>query len=109
MGRIRHGIDDDLAAGEACGPVGPPTTKLPVRLTRKSEALFGIHPSGNAEAIVSAIISFTMLGVFLPLRCANCAEWRPRRCIDGLAVDILHGNHNAASGWRSNSVAAVPT
>src|SRR3954454_11615340 len=34
-------------------PSGPPTTKLPVGLTRKSDDFFGIHPSGSAEATAS--------------------------------------------------------
>src|SRR5262249_5665585 len=50
-------------------PSGPPTTKLPVGLTRKSDGFFGIHPSGSADATAPAIRSFTMPGVyFLPLR-----------------------------------------
>ena len=32
-------------------PSGPPITKLPVGLTRKSEARFGIQPLGSAEVI----------------------------------------------------------
>src|SRR5262245_54085338 len=52
-------------------PSGPPITKLPVGLTRKSEAFFGIQPFGSAEATASLISSLTMLGVyFLPLRVA---------------------------------------
>src|ERR1700716_3449338 len=50
-------------------PSGPPTTKLPVGLTRKSDGLFGIHPSSRAEATASPIRSFTIAGeYFLPLR-----------------------------------------
>src|SRR3974390_375775 len=50
-------------------PSGPPTTKLPVGLTRKSLGRFGIQPSGRAEATASAIRSLAIAGVyFLPLR-----------------------------------------
>ena len=50
-------------------PSGPPTTKLPVGLTRKSDGLFGIQPFGSADSTASAIMSLTMPGVyFLPLR-----------------------------------------
>src|SRR4029079_15191965 len=44
-------------------PSGPPTTKLPVGLTRKSDALFGIQPFGNADSTALSIISRTMPGV----------------------------------------------
>src|SRR6516164_3978185 len=87
-------------------PSGPPTTKLPVGLTRKSEVFFGIQPSGNAEATVSAIISLTMLGVyFLPLRL------RALCCVDtttlvqptGLPSTYCTVTWLFESGWRSNS------
>src|SRR5262245_66549100 len=55
-------------------PSGPPTTKLPVGLTRKSDAFFGIQPFGSADSTASPIRSLTMPGLyFLPLRvCALC-------------------------------------
>src|ERR1700743_2342075 len=50
-------------------PSGPPTTKLPVGLTRKSEDFFGIQPFGSADSTAFSIKSRTMPGVyFLPLR-----------------------------------------
>src|SRR3954449_8124322 len=50
-------------------PSGPPTTKLPVGLTRKSDDFFGIQPFGSADSTASSIRSRTMPGVyFLPLR-----------------------------------------
>src|SRR5207302_470861 len=50
-------------------PSGPPTTKLPVGLTRKSLARFGIQPSGSAEATASPIKSLTIAGeYFFPFR-----------------------------------------
>src|SRR5690242_168860 len=50
-------------------PSGPPTTKLPVGLTRKSDTSLGIQPAGRAEVTESAIISLTIPGVYLlPLR-----------------------------------------
>jgi hypothetical protein len=47
---------------------------VPVGLTRKSFAFFGIQPSGSADSTASPISSLTMPGVyFLPLRvCALC-------------------------------------
>src|SRR6187397_1062728 len=55
-------------------PSGPPITKLPVGLTRKSDGFFGIHPFGSADSTASEIISLIRPGVyFLPLRlCALC-------------------------------------
>src|SRR3954449_7932890 len=50
-------------------PSGPPTTKLPVGLTRKSEDFSGIQPLGSAASTSCAIMSLIRLGeYFLPLR-----------------------------------------
>src|SRR5437016_8867805 len=50
-------------------PSGPPTTKLPVGLTRKSDGFFGIQPFGSEDSTAVPIRSLTMPGVyFLPLR-----------------------------------------
>src|ERR1700730_5022367 len=50
-------------------PSGPPITKLPVGLTRKSDGLLGIQPFGSADSTAPAIMSLTMPGVyFLALR-----------------------------------------
>src|SRR5437762_13272187 len=48
---------------------GPPTTKLPVGLTRKSEDFSGIQPFGSAASTSWAIMSLIRLGeYFLPFR-----------------------------------------
>src|SRR3954453_7957269 len=50
-------------------PSGPPMTKLPVGLTRKSDGFFGIHPFGSEDSTAAPIRSLTIPGVyFLPLR-----------------------------------------
>src|ERR1700744_2016793 len=87
-------------------PSGPPTTKLPVGLTRKSLDFAGIQPSGSAEVTASSIISLTMPGVyFLALRvCALC-------CVDtttlvqptGLPSTYFTVTWLLASGCRSNN------
>src|SRR5579872_6082885 len=87
-------------------PSGPPTTKLPVGLTRKSLGFFGIHPFGSADSTVSAIRSLTMLGVyFLPLRvCALC--WVETTTLvqpTGLPSTYLTVTWLFESGCRSNS------
>src|SRR6202045_1938782 len=50
-------------------PSGPPTTKLPVGLTRKSEDFAGIQPFGSADSTAVEIISLIRPGeYFLLLR-----------------------------------------
>src|SRR6516225_7722671 len=100
------GVDDDLAAGEAAVPVGPPTTKLPVGLTRKSFDRFGIQPSGSAEATASPIKSFTIAGeYFLPLRVSAlcCVETTTLVHPTGLPSMYCTVTWLLASGCRSNS------
>src|ERR1700730_16156377 len=87
-------------------PSGPPMTKLPVGLTRKSDAFFGIHHSGRAEATASAISSLTMLGVyFLPLRVSAlcCVDTTTLVQPTGLPSTYLTVTWLLASGCRSNS------
>src|ERR1700748_2192143 len=48
-------------------PSGPPTTKLPVGLTRKSEDFAGIQPFGNADSTAVEIISLIRPGVYFLL------------------------------------------
>src|ERR1700744_2209998 len=48
-------------------PSGPPTPKLPVGLTRKSDDLEGIHPLGSADSTAVEIISLTRPGVYFLL------------------------------------------
>src|SRR6478672_12657227 len=58
-------------------PSGPPTTKLPVGLTKKSVAFLGIQPLGSDLATCPAIISLIMPELyFLPLGVASrcCVE-----------------------------------
>src|ERR1700760_620458 len=87
-------------------PSGPPTTKLPVGLTRKSDDFFGIQPSGKADATVAAISSLTMPGVyFLPLRvCALCCvETTTLVQPTGSPLTYCTVTWLLASGCRSNS------
>src|ERR1700750_1298478 len=50
-------------------PSGPPTTKLPVWLTRKAEPFCGIQPFGSADSTAVEIMSLIRPGeYFLPLR-----------------------------------------
>src|ERR1700743_1140058 len=48
-------------------PSGPPTTKLPVGLTRKSADFAGIQPLGNADSTAVEIISLIRPGVYFLL------------------------------------------
>src|SRR6201989_3347401 len=48
-------------------PSGPPITKLPVGLTRKSEDLAGIQPFGSADSTAVEIISLIRPGVYFLL------------------------------------------
>ena len=87
-------------------PSGPPTTKLPVGLTRKSPARLGIQPSGRAEATVSAIISLTMLGVyFLPLRVSGLCWVETTTLVHPTGLPFTYSTVTwlFASGCRSNN------
>src|SRR5260370_39078069 len=87
-------------------PSGPPTTKLPVGLTRKSDAAFGIHPSGSADLTVSAIISRTISGVyFCPLGVASlcCVDTTTLVQPTGLRLTYLAVTWRLASGCRATS------
>src|ERR1700744_6114098 len=48
-------------------PSGPPTTKLPVGLTRKSDDFCGIQPLGSADSTAVEIISLIRPGVYFLL------------------------------------------
>src|ERR1700751_725832 len=48
-------------------PSGPPTTKLPVGLTRKSDGLCGIQPLGSADSTAVEIMSLIRPGEYLLL------------------------------------------
>src|SRR4029077_14370426 len=85
-------------------PTGPPITKLPVGLTRKSESFFGIQPFGSAEATASPIRSLTMLGVyFLPLRVAALCWVETTTLVQPTGLLLTYGTVTwlLASGCRS--------
>src|SRR5215203_5254376 len=87
-------------------PSGPPTTKLPVGFTRKSESFFGIHPFGSADATASPIRSLTIEGVyFLPLRLVAlcCVDTTTLVQPTGWPFSYFTVTWLLASGWRSNS------
>src|SRR5689334_9318280 len=48
-------------------PSGPPMTKLPVGLTRKSDGRVGIQPFGSADSTALPIISLIRPGVYFLL------------------------------------------
>src|ERR1700743_2620113 len=48
-------------------PSGPPTTKLPVGLTRKSDGLVGIQPFASADSTAVEIMSLIRPGVYFLL------------------------------------------
>src|SRR3981081_4962660 len=88
-------------------PSGPPTTKLPVGLTRKSDGLFGIPPSGSAEATASPIRSFPIAGeYFLPLRVSAlcCVDTTTLVHPTGLPAMYCTVTWLLESGCRANSV-----
>src|SRR5690606_12511206 len=87
-------------------PSGPPTTKLPVGLTRKSDSFFGIQPFGKADSTAEPIRSLTIEGVyFLPLRLlALC--WVDTTTLvqpTGLPSSYLIVTWLLESGCRSNN------
>src|SRR5882724_4007812 len=87
-------------------PSGPPTTKLPVGLTRKSDDFDGIQPFGSADSTASAIMSLIRPGVyFLPLRLCSlcCVETTTLVQPTGLPSTYLTVTWLLASGCRSNS------
>src|ERR1700754_4636394 len=87
-------------------PSGPPTTKLPVGLTRKSELLFGIQPFGNADSTAVPIISLIRPGVyFLPLRLVSLCWVETTTFVQptGLPLTYFTVTWLLASGCRSAS------
>src|SRR5260370_21805866 len=86
-------------------PSGPPTTKLPVGLTRKSDGFFGIQPSGSAEATVASIRSFTIAGeYFLPLRVSALCGVGTTTLVQPVGLPLTYCTVTCllASGCRSN-------
>src|SRR4029079_17124868 len=87
-------------------PSGPPTTKLLVGWTRKSEAFFGIQPFGSADSTVAEIRSLTIAGVyFLPLRVSALCWVETTTLVQptGLPCTYCTVTWLLASGCRSNS------
>ena len=91
-------------------PSGPPTTKLPVGLTRKSEFFAGIQPFGSADATASPIISLTMLGrVLLAVAGLRIVLGRHHDlgAADRLAVDVFDGDLALGVGLQVEELAAA--
>src|SRR5256885_15511621 len=87
-------------------PSGPPTTKLPVGLTRKSDAFCGIHPFGSADSTAFEIISLMRPGeYFLPLRLFSLCWVETTTLVQPTALPLLYFTVTwlLASGCRSNS------
>src|ERR1044071_1305163 len=87
-------------------PSGPPTTKLPVGLTRKSDDFFGIQPFGSADSTAVEIISLVRPGVyFLLLRLFSlcCVDTTALVQPAGLLFTYWTVTSLLASGCRSNS------
>src|SRR6187431_1143909 len=88
-------------------PSGPPTTKLPVGLTRKSTAFFGIQPFGSADSTASPITSLIIAGeYFLPLRVSAlcCVDTTTLVQPTGLPLTYCTVTWLLASGCRSTSL-----
>src|SRR6202050_4596043 len=87
-------------------PSGPPTTKLPVGLTRKSEGFCGIQPFGSAISTALEIISLIRPGeYFLPLRLFSLC-WVEHTTLAqqiGFALTYFTVTWLLESGCRSNS------
>src|SRR4029078_6725469 len=90
-------------------PSGPPTTKFPVGLTRKSDAFCGIQPFGSADSTADEIISLIRPGVyFLLLRLFSlcCVETTTLVQPTGLPLTYFTVTWLLASGCRSNNCPA---
>src|SRR5674476_1605624 len=87
-------------------PSGPPTTKLPVGLTRKSEDFCGIQPFGSADSTAAVIISLIRPGeYFLPLRLFSLCWVETTTLVQptGLPLTYFTVTWLLESGCRSNS------
>src|SRR5580698_8207454 len=87
-------------------PSGPPTTKLPVGLTRKSDDFSGIQPLGNADSTALEIISLIRFGeYFLPLRLFSLCWVETTTLVQptGLPSTYFTVTWLLASGCRSNN------
>src|SRR6201984_3415889 len=87
-------------------PSGPPTTKLPVGLTRKSEDFCGIQPLGSADSTAVEIISLIRLGVYFLLLRLFSLCWVDTTTLvqpTGLPSIYFTVTWLLASGCKSNS------
>src|SRR5258705_10850383 len=88
-------------------PSGPPTTKLPVGLTRKSDGFFGIQSFGSADSTAVEIISLIRPGVyFLLLRLFSlcCVDTTTLVQPTGLLFMYCTVTWLLASGCRSTAL-----
>src|SRR6266481_2213927 len=86
-------------------PSGPPTTKLPVGLTRKSDDFCGIQPFGSADSTAVEIMSLIRLGVyFLLLRLFSLCWVETTTLVQpvGLPSTYFTVTWLLASGCKSN-------
>src|ERR1700748_2742183 len=89
-------------------PSGPPITKLPVGLTRQSEAFCGIQPLGSADSTAVEIISLIRPGVyFLLLRLFSLCWVETTTLVApiGLPSTYFTVTRLLAAGCRSGSLA----
>src|SRR5580698_6381425 len=87
-------------------PSGPPTTKLPVGLTRKSDDFAGIQPFGSADSTAVEIMSLIRPGeYFLLLRLFSLCWVETTTLVQptGLPSTYFTVTWLLESGCRSNS------
>src|ERR1700755_2067538 len=87
-------------------PSGPPTTKLPVGLTRKSDDFCGIQPLGSADSTAVEIMSLIRPGeYFLLLRLFSLCWVDTTTLVQptGFAATYITVTCLLASGCRSAS------
>src|SRR4029078_6573220 len=95
-----------LRAVRPHSPSGPPTTKLPVGLTRKSEDFSGIQPFGSAHSTAVEIISLIRPCVyFLLLRLFSLCWVETTTLVQPTALPSTYFTviWLLASGCRSNN------
>src|ERR1700728_4112770 len=87
-------------------PSGPPTTKLPVGLTRKSDVFDGIQPFGSADSTAVEIMSLIRPGeYFLFLRLFSLCWVETTTLVQptGLSLTYFTVTWLLASGCKSNN------
>ncbi len=88
-------------------PSGPPTTKFPVGLTRKSAFFFGIQPFGSEDSTAVEIRSLIMPGEYfflLRFSALCCVETTTLVQPTALPSTYCTVTWLFASGWRSASL-----